>query len=68
VAITWLLHQGLEIVPIPGTKRVKYLEENVAAASVSLDAAQIQALDAALAPGNVAGSRYNPATMSTIDR
>jgi aryl-alcohol dehydrogenase-like predicted oxidoreductase len=55
-------------VPIPGTKRVTYLEENVAAASVSLDAAQIQALDAALAPGNVAGPRYNSATMSTIDR
>jgi aryl-alcohol dehydrogenase-like predicted oxidoreductase len=68
VAIAWLLHKGPDIVPIPGTKRVKYLEENVAAASVSLDAAQIQALDAALAPGNVAGPRYNPATMSTIDR
>jgi aryl-alcohol dehydrogenase-like predicted oxidoreductase len=68
VAIAWLLHKGPDIVPIPGTKRVKYLEENVAAASVSLDAAQIQALDAALAPGNVSGPRYNPATMSTIDR
>jgi aryl-alcohol dehydrogenase-like predicted oxidoreductase len=68
VAIAWLLHQGPNIVPIPGTKRVKYLEENVAAASVSLDAAQIQALDAALALGNVAGPRYNSATMSTIDR
>ena len=68
VAIAWLLHKGPDIVPIPGTKRVKYLEENVAAASVSLDAAQMQALDAALAPGNVAGTRYNSATMSTIDR
>ena len=68
VAIAWLLHKGPDIVPIPGTKRVKYLEENVAAASVSLDAAQIQALDEALAPGNVSGPRYNPATMSTINR
>jgi aryl-alcohol dehydrogenase-like predicted oxidoreductase len=68
VAIAWLLHKGPDIVPIPGTKRVKYLEENVAAASVSLDAAQIQALDQALAPGNVSGPRYTPAMMSTINR
>src|SRR5438477_2752505 len=40
-AIAWLLHKGPDIVPIPGTKRVTYLEENVAAASVSLDAAQM---------------------------
>jgi aryl-alcohol dehydrogenase-like predicted oxidoreductase len=68
IAIAWLLHKGPDIVPIPGTKRVKYLEENVAAAQVKLDAAQMQALDAALAPGKVAGPRYNPATMSMIDR
>jgi aryl-alcohol dehydrogenase-like predicted oxidoreductase len=68
VAITWLLHKGPDIVPIPGTKRVKYLEENVAAASIALDTAQMQALDGALAPGKVSGPRYNPATMSTIDR
>ena len=68
MAIAWLLHKGPDIVPIPGTKRVKYLEENVAAASVALDAAQMQVLDEALAPGKVSGPRYNPATMSTIDR
>ena len=68
VAIAWLLHKGPDIVPIPGTKRVKYLEENVAAASVALDAAQMQALDEALAPENIAGQRYNPTTMSMIDR
>jgi aryl-alcohol dehydrogenase-like predicted oxidoreductase len=68
VAIAWLLHKGPDIVPIPGTKRVKYLEENIAAASIVLDAAQMQSLDAALAPGKVSGPRYNPATMSTIDR
>jgi aryl-alcohol dehydrogenase-like predicted oxidoreductase len=68
VAIAWLLHKGPDIVPIPGTKRVKYLEENIAAARLTLDAAQMQALDEALAPGKVAGPRYNPATMSTIDR
>jgi aryl-alcohol dehydrogenase-like predicted oxidoreductase len=68
VAIAWLLHKGPDIVPIPGTKRVTYLEENVAAASVALDAAQMQALDAALAPENISGPRYNPITMSMIDR
>jgi aryl-alcohol dehydrogenase-like predicted oxidoreductase len=68
VAIAWLLHKGPDIVPIPGTKRVKYLEENVAAASVALDAAQMQALDEALAPEKISGPRYNPTTMSMIDR
>jgi len=68
VAIAWLLHKGPDIVPIPGTKRVKYLEENVAASSIALDATQMRALDEALAPGQVAGPRYNPATMATIDR
>ena len=68
VALAWLLHKGPDIVPIPGTKRVKYLEENVAAASVALDATQMSALDQALAPGQVAGPRYNSTTMATIDR
>ena len=68
VAIAWLLHKGPDIVPIPGTKRVKYLEENVAAASISLDAAQRSALDDALAPEKISGPRYNPAVMSMIDR
>ena len=68
VAIAWLLHKGPDIVPIPGTKRVKYLEENVAAASISLDATQMRTLDEALAAGKVAGPRYNPSTMATIDR
>src|SRR6266487_3746561 len=68
VALAWLLHKGPDIVPIPGTKRVKYLEENVAAASVSLDAAQMSTLDDALAPGRVSGPRYNPTVMSMVDR
>jgi aryl-alcohol dehydrogenase-like predicted oxidoreductase len=68
IAIAWLLHKGSDLVPIPGTKRVKYLEENAAAAAISLDAAQMSALDDALAPGKIAGPRYNPVTMATIDR
>jgi aryl-alcohol dehydrogenase-like predicted oxidoreductase len=68
IALAWLLHKGPDIVPIPGTKRVTYLQENIAAASVTLDAATMQVLDAALAPEKVAGPRYNPTTMVTIDR
>jgi aryl-alcohol dehydrogenase-like predicted oxidoreductase len=68
VALAWLLHKGDDVVPIPGTKRRKYLEENVAAAAVELDPAQIEALDEALAPGKVAGPRYSAVTMATIDR
>lgn len=60
--------KGPDIVPIPGTKRVTYLEENVAAASVALDAAQMSAFDAALAPEKIAGARYNATSISTIDR
>jgi aryl-alcohol dehydrogenase-like predicted oxidoreductase len=68
VAIAWLLHKGADIVPIPGTKRVKYLEENVAAAAISLSPAQMSALDNALAPEKVSGPRYSPTAMSMVDR
>ena len=68
VALAWLLHKGDDIVPIPGTKRRKYLEENVAAARLALSAAEIAELDLALAPGKVAGPRYNEQLMATIDR
>lgn len=68
VALAWLLHKGGDIVPIPGTKRRTYLEENVAAAAIQLDAAQMQTLDEALAPGNVSGKRYTDAMMATVDR
>ncbi len=68
IAIAWLLHKGSDIVPIPGTKRVRYLEENIAAAAIALDATQMQRLDAALAPEKIAGPRYNPTVMSMVDR
>jgi aryl-alcohol dehydrogenase-like predicted oxidoreductase len=58
IALTWLLHKGDDIVPIPGTKRRKYLEENVAAETIKLDPAQMKVLDDALAPGKVSGTRY----------
>jgi aryl-alcohol dehydrogenase-like predicted oxidoreductase len=68
IALAWLLHKGRDIVPIPGTKRRRYLEENVAAESVQLDPAQMKALDDALAPGKVSGQRYADWIMATIDR
>jgi aryl-alcohol dehydrogenase-like predicted oxidoreductase len=68
VALAWLLHQGPDIVPIPGTKRRSRLEENAAAAELHLDAAELAVLDAALAPDKVAGPRYNAARMAQIDR
>jgi aryl-alcohol dehydrogenase-like predicted oxidoreductase len=68
VALAWLLHRGSDIVPIPGTKRRTYLEENVAAADVSLSTEEMAALDAALAPEKVSGPRYNERQMATVDR
>lgn len=57
IALAWVLGKGdgfgIDIVPIPGTKRRKYLEENVAAAAIQLDPAETAALDAALAPGGL---------------
>lgn len=68
VALAWLLHKGDDVVPIPGTKRRGYLEENVAAAALEISAAEIATLDAALAPHAVAGPRYNEWYMRWIDR
>ncbi|MEJ1959806.1 MAG: aldo/keto reductase [Nitrosomonadales bacterium] len=68
IALAWLLHKADDIVPIPGTKRRKYLEENVAAATIRLDSAQMKALDDALAPEKVSGKRYPDWIMATIDR
>jgi aryl-alcohol dehydrogenase-like predicted oxidoreductase len=68
IALAWLLHKGPGIVPIPGTKRRKYLEENLAAGAIRLDPARMKALDEALAPGKVSGKRYADWVMATIDR
>jgi len=68
IALAWLLQKGEDIVPIPGTKRRKYLEENVAAGAVRLDPAEIKELDEALSAGKFSGPRYNDRMMATIDR
>jgi aryl-alcohol dehydrogenase-like predicted oxidoreductase len=58
LALAWVLHQGRDIVPIPGTKRVRYLEENVAAADVALSDDDLRRLDEAAPRGATAGDRY----------
>jgi aryl-alcohol dehydrogenase-like predicted oxidoreductase len=68
IALAWLLHKGDDIVPIPGTKRRKYLEENVGAADVSLTTEEMATLDAALAPEKVSGPRYSEKQMAQVDR
>ena len=68
VALAWLLHKGDDIVPIPGTKRRTYLEENVAAANVRLSRDEMSTLDNALAPEKVSGPRYGEKQMSQVDR
>ena len=68
IALAWLLHKGDDIVPIPGTKRRTYLEENVAAADVRLSAADMAQLDVALAPEKVSGPRYGEKQQAMVDR
>ncbi|HEU4630808.1 MAG TPA: aldo/keto reductase [Gemmatimonadaceae bacterium] len=68
IALAWLLHKGPDVVPIPGTKRRPYLEENVAAADIVLDARDLAELDAALPPGAVAGPRYDERNMAYVER
>ncbi len=65
LALAWVLAQGDDVAPIPGTKRVKYLEENVAASDVELSAEDLEALEAAVPRDAVAGARYGD--MSSID-
>ena len=68
LALAWLLHQGEDIVPIPGTKRVKYLEENVRAVDVSLTPADLRRIEHIAPKGVAAGTRYPEAGMKTVNR
>jgi aryl-alcohol dehydrogenase-like predicted oxidoreductase len=66
IALMWVLARGEDIVPIPGTKHVKYLEENVAATNVRLSRGEVERLDSMIPVGAAAGDRY--ANMSTVNR
>ncbi len=68
LALAWLLHKGDDIVPIPGTRRQKYLEENAGAAEVRLTEKEMAALETALAPDKVSGARYGEKLMAQVDR
>jgi aryl-alcohol dehydrogenase-like predicted oxidoreductase len=68
IALAWLLHKGEDIVPIPGTKRRTYLEENVAAATVKLSSDEMRTLNSALSAEKIAGPRYAPNQQAMVDR
>jgi aryl-alcohol dehydrogenase-like predicted oxidoreductase len=67
IALAWLLAKGNDIAPIPGTKQVRYLEENAGATEVVLSPDDLAALDAAFPPGAAAGERYPPESMRLLD-
>ena len=68
IALAWVLAQGDDVVPIPGTKRVAYLEQNAAAAEIELSVDEVAALDAAFPAGAAAGDRYLPEGMRAVNR
>ncbi len=68
LALAWVLAQGDDVVPIPGTKHVKYLDQNIGALEVRLSAEDLERLDAILPPGAAAGERYHAQGMATVNR
>ena len=68
LALAWVLAQGDDLVPIPGTKRRRYLEENVGALDVVLTPGELAEIDAVFPPGSAAGARYPEAMMKALNR
>lgn len=68
LSLAWLLAKGDDIVPIPGTRRLAYLNENLAAVDMVLEPGEIGALDRAFAPGLIVGERYTPEGMAGVNR
>ncbi|MEG3085604.1 aldo/keto reductase [Sphingomonas sp. PB2P12] len=68
LALAWVLAQGKDIVPIPGTKRRKYLEDNLGALDVALSDADLARIDEVLPPGAAQGTRYPQTSMASIDQ
>jgi aryl-alcohol dehydrogenase-like predicted oxidoreductase len=68
LALAWVLSQGEDVVPIPGTKRVKYLEENAAAVDLTLSAADRSRVESLFAKASVVGERYGPESFALIER
>ena len=67
IALAWVLAQGSDIVPIPGTKRISYLEDNLGALAISLSHDDLKALDAAFPAGVAKGDRYPAAAMAALN-
>jgi len=67
LALAWVLAQGEDVIPIPGTKRRKYLEENIAAVEIALSPAELRELDVAFPAGVTAGSRYPAPHMPRVN-
>jgi len=67
IALAWVLAKGDDVVPIPGTKRLAYLEQNLAALDVRLSAEDVARLDALFPPGTVRGERYGAAAAALLD-
>jgi aryl-alcohol dehydrogenase-like predicted oxidoreductase len=68
LALAWVLAQGEDVVPIPGTKRIKYLDENIDAVAITLSGDDLKRLDAILPPGAASGDRYHARGMETVNR
>lgn len=67
LALAWLLHKAPHVIPIPGTRRVAHLEEDLAADAVALGPQHLRQLDALFAPDAIAGARYEPAAQASVD-
>ncbi|MGY5129314.1 aldo/keto reductase [Streptomyces nigrescens] len=67
LALAWVQHRGTDVVPIPGTRRQKYLEENLGALAIELTAEELTAIDAAAPAGRIAGTRYDEVSMTFVD-
>ena len=68
LALAWVLAKGEDIVPIPGTKHVRYLDDNIGALDVKLTGEDLERLDAILPPGAAAGERYHARGMEAVNR
>jgi aryl-alcohol dehydrogenase-like predicted oxidoreductase len=68
LALAWVLAQGEDIVPIPGTKRIRYLEDNMGALSVTLNADELAQIDKLFPPGVAEGERYAEPMMALVNR
>jgi aryl-alcohol dehydrogenase-like predicted oxidoreductase len=68
LALAWVVAKGEDIVPIPGTKRAKYLDDNLGAMGVSLTPAELAQIDAILPPGAASGERYHAQAMQAVNR